>query len=1273
MDELYPPGPPAVADDLTAPGPAYKRQAKVALLSLLLFIALYLSLTGWFAWTAYSYFVNAAAVEQGAWVGYGFAAAAAFLTIFLLKALFFVNRGGEINDIEVTAEEEPRLFEFLHRLADEAGAPRPHRVFLSGRVNAAVFYDLTLLNLIFPSKKNLEIGLALVNGLNLGEFKAVLAHEFGHFRQGSMAVGRWVYVAQQIATHIIYQRDILDRFLVGLSSIDIRIAWIGWVLRLIVWALRAILDTAFSLVVLAQRSLSREMEFHADMVSVSLTGSDALVHALHRLGAADDAWERALGFAGQELAAGRAVTDVFVIQKIVTQRMKDILDDENYDCPPPLPEGDREGHRVFDAEDAQPPKMWSTHPPNHDRENNAKKQYIAANIDERPAWDVFADPQQLRERMTEHLLTQAPDAPQLQKSPVTESVSLVNQQYTKKIFDRRYRGSYMGRSVVREYATADEAIAPADLSLSVQEQFATLYPHDLSERFEHWRNLEQERETLRALRDGLLEPPDGIIRHRGVILKRKELPEAIEETRAECDEARRELCEHDRKVRGVHNAAAASLGSDWQAYHTGLVQLLHYADHSLANLADVQARLANLWAVITADGKISSGEVKQLLHVAKDLYSVLASINTATPDVRLSSDVAQSLGVESWNAALAEEFNLPEPNKENIGDWLGAAEGWMGYYQNALAALQTDSLETLLAAEARIEQATTRGVDAGTPASPAAIPAQYPVLLPNTERKLQRRLGLWDRFQTATGFFPALARFGVATTIVGGLLGAGMYSSSGADITVYNGLATAVTVTAVDETVSVAPLSSAELSVSTAPDLVIQTHTRDGLLVETLEVDASNSFSTYVYNVASAMPLVRWKAVYGSTGESPPVFLGAQPWLTANVDYLFEEPPESINTSGSGGSRSVLSEFPDFDPRYIEDYFPNGKVNDATILSHATWDHPNAPYTTLWLAAASEMDGFDDVLSRRLQRDPNDVLALRFEQETAGSDELRADVCERHAAQAAASPGNYDWQYLTGRCSTYSDDNTTVFLDLYAVAPDNQWVAAAAGYEFAEIGQWEQALTAWESAYATNAGMRVIYGEEIARARRMLHGTDADISDLVAMTPWLQMQQNLQSEEMLTTPGLAAYQLLLQGDLEGAIADAEASGAQVEEILRLAAASDGASGEMIAAALDLDPSQGINQGSIWIAVGLAMRHGRPVDELLLLTDLMLGPEAPYAREFFASLPDASAAEAALRGARSGTRGGAYAAGTVALGQRAPERWREGAKRLLFITERPYFR
>lgn len=91
-----------------------------------------------------------------------------------------------------------------------------------------MFYDLSLINLLLPSRKNLDIGLGLVNVLNLGELKAVLAHEFGHFAQRTMAVGRWVYIAQQIAAHIVGKRDALDRVLATLSRIDLRVAWIGW-------------------------------------------------------------------------------------------------------------------------------------------------------------------------------------------------------------------------------------------------------------------------------------------------------------------------------------------------------------------------------------------------------------------------------------------------------------------------------------------------------------------------------------------------------------------------------------------------------------------------------------------------------------------------------------------------------------------------------------------------------------------------------------------------------------------------------------------------------------------------------------------------------------------------------------------------------------------------------------------------------------------------------------------------------------------------------------
>lgn len=396
MSLLYPSNPVSIPHDLTKPSSTYKNRAWLAMGGLALFLTIYLGFTTWFAWTAYRMFSG---ISQGGdfnLAGAAAGAVAAFLFIFMVKALFAVKHSNVSTDMEITRQQQPQLFEFLYRLADDAGAPRPHKVYLSPQVNAAVFYDLSLLNLFFPSKKNLLIGLGLVNVLNLGELKAVLAHEFGHFAQKSMAVGRWVYIAQQIASQIVAKRDWLDSLLQGVSKIDLRVAWIGWTLRLIVWSIRSLLDTVFSLVVLSERALSRQMEFQADLVAVSLTGSNALVHALNKLGAGDDAWSRTLNFVNMEFNEGRKVIDVFAIQTRMLEKLRKIYHDNEYGSTPEVPQEFPEKHRVFKSKIALPPQMWSTHPENTAREENAKRCYIPCDIDERSAWDIFNHSDQVK-------------------------------------------------------------------------------------------------------------------------------------------------------------------------------------------------------------------------------------------------------------------------------------------------------------------------------------------------------------------------------------------------------------------------------------------------------------------------------------------------------------------------------------------------------------------------------------------------------------------------------------------------------------------------------------------------------------------------------------------------------------------------------------------------------------------------------------------------------------------------------------------------------------
>ncbi len=481
MNSLYTRISARVPENFTNPTKSFKKHVWLSVFGLLFFIGLYLALTIWFGLLAYNLVVDANSFN-GHFVNYLLAIGFGFLSVFMAKSLFFLNKR-EDNPIyrSINEKEEPLLFDYLYKLADEAGAPRPHKVFLSDRVNASVSYDISLVNLLFPSKKNLEIGLGLVNVLNLGEFKAVLAHEFGHFAQRSMLLGRYVYVAQQIASRIVGKRDGFDTFLAGLSRIDLRIAWIGWILSILVWSIRSLIETCFSIVVVAERALSREMEFQADLVAVSLTGSDALIHALYKLQIADQAYANSFDCLNEELSEKKAVKDMYILQTNYIHKMAKTLDDVNYGKSPKVPQMSPEENRIFTSNKYNPPQMWATHPADIDRENNAKQTYIYEPIDDKSSWELFSNPVSYREDMTARLIKTA--------NIETEFVS--NEEVIKKqdneyfnwtFLDSKYHSIFFGRFPFLNFNVPEELFQANVSSQSVKDELNTLYPKKLAQK-----------------------------------------------------------------------------------------------------------------------------------------------------------------------------------------------------------------------------------------------------------------------------------------------------------------------------------------------------------------------------------------------------------------------------------------------------------------------------------------------------------------------------------------------------------------------------------------------------------------------------------------------------------------------------------------------------------------------------------------------------------------------------------------------------------------------
>lgn len=93
---------------------------------------------------------------------------------------------------ELKAAEAPRLFGEIERIRTAMGAPRPHRVLVTDDYNAAVS-QVPRLGVFGWPRSYLIVGLPLMVALSTDQFRAVLAHEFGHLCAGDSRVTGRIY------------------------------------------------------------------------------------------------------------------------------------------------------------------------------------------------------------------------------------------------------------------------------------------------------------------------------------------------------------------------------------------------------------------------------------------------------------------------------------------------------------------------------------------------------------------------------------------------------------------------------------------------------------------------------------------------------------------------------------------------------------------------------------------------------------------------------------------------------------------------------------------------------------------------------------------------------------------------------------------------------------------------------------------------------------------------------------------------------------------------
>ena len=210
---------------------------------------------------------------------------AGLITLFFLLKPIFARRPRRAQPLALHPDAEPRLYAFIEAVCAAVGAPKPRRIDLNCELNASAGFRRGYCSFLGDDLV-LTLGLPLVANLTVDELAGVVAHEFGHFNQGSaMRLGYLIGSINGWFARIVHERDAWDHKLEWMSDHprNFRVALMVWVAQIGISASRLVLRSLMAVGVALSGFLSRQTEFDADACEIQLVGSSGFERACRKL------------------------------------------------------------------------------------------------------------------------------------------------------------------------------------------------------------------------------------------------------------------------------------------------------------------------------------------------------------------------------------------------------------------------------------------------------------------------------------------------------------------------------------------------------------------------------------------------------------------------------------------------------------------------------------------------------------------------------------------------------------------------------------------------------------------------------------------------------------------------------------------------------------------------------------------------------------------------------------------------------------------------------
>ena len=277
----------------------------------------------------------------------------------------------------ITQSNSPDFYQFVELICKAVNAPMPKRIELGMEPDASARFRRGWLSFFSGGDLVLRVGLPLLGALNIRQLAGVIAHEMGHFSQGTGmrlsyiidSIHGWFFVAIYGGDTFIEKLDIFEDKSEGLAQI------LAGFSRLFVELTKLVLWLFMMLGFVVSKFMSRQMEYDADVYQMKLSGSDTFESTFYALTLLGWSFEKS-AMVSMETWKERILVDdlpMFVnkhAKSIARKNMQDVINSILV-----------ENTKVFDA-----------HPSIRDRIAQAKKKNIAGICQiTAPAKVLFAD------------------------------------------------------------------------------------------------------------------------------------------------------------------------------------------------------------------------------------------------------------------------------------------------------------------------------------------------------------------------------------------------------------------------------------------------------------------------------------------------------------------------------------------------------------------------------------------------------------------------------------------------------------------------------------------------------------------------------------------------------------------------------------------------------------------------------------------------------------------------------------------------------------------